>query len=545
MHCDAQGARRLSFGASRKLLVLVAIALFVSSCTYLGAVAKQSQRARRQSVEPSLNNLKHLLDTETCYVYGRVSDPEGQLQGRHVAVAAYADAYGKSELVDIMQHARVGTHYALNLPLAPDQSYRILVLSDTNGNGFLDPSEVWGERELTPEQLSAANRVLRNVDISLSRETKATIPRALPAETPVELQSSVVYPAGTIRSLADPLFDAELATLGVYEPAAFSERASTMFYALEEDVGYKIPVVFVHGMGGSARQFEALVERLDRRRFKPWFFHYPSGMPIGQLAKLFHGVYLSGDAVNRHLKIPMVVVAHSMGGLVVREALNLLDTEKEKAQGPIHFLSLASPLGGHPAAAAGESQGLLVVPSWRSLNPAGEFIAKLYRKPLPPSVTHHLLHAFGNDDLIRFGANSDGTVPLSSQLRQEAQAEATQVRGFNASHAGILTDADSVDYVITEIHRQRVDVPNDHMSWYLRGGFEVPPDCNLPPILTHLIATQGQHLRALARGDIAPLEPVERDWVEVAQGRAQPSEPMARALLQCLQRYPKLTPRRP
>ena len=87
--------------------------------------------------------------------------------------------------------------------------------------------------------------------------------------------------------LDDPIFDSSFSTLGMYDPASFLEQAPTAFYALEEDLGYKIPVVFVHGIAGSAREFENFVEHLDRVRYKPWFFHYPAGGDLDQLAELF------------------------------------------------------------------------------------------------------------------------------------------------------------------------------------------------------------------------------------------------------------------
>ncbi len=46
---------------------------------------------------------------------------------------------------------------------------------------------------------------------------------------------------------------------------------------------------------------------------------------------------------------------------------------------------MSTPFGGYPSAAAGEKNSLLVLPSWRDLNPAGAFIKNLYRKPLPQS----------------------------------------------------------------------------------------------------------------------------------------------------------------
>lgn len=60
-----------------------------------------------------------------------------------------------------------------------------------------------------------------------------------------------------------------------YDPASFLENAPTMFYALEEDLEFKIPVVFFHGIGGSIRDFEPIVNQIDRERYKPWFSTTP------------------------------------------------------------------------------------------------------------------------------------------------------------------------------------------------------------------------------------------------------------------------------
>lgn len=75
-------------------------------------------------------------------------------------------------------------------------------------------------------------------------------------------------------------------------------------------------MVFVHGIGGSIRSFLPIIEGLDRSKYKPWFFFYPSGADLEQLAEFFYQLYLSGDVIPQS-KMPMIVVAHSMGGFDV------------------------------------------------------------------------------------------------------------------------------------------------------------------------------------------------------------------------------------
>ncbi len=87
------------------------------------------------------------------------------------------------------------------------------------------------------------------------------------------------------------------------------EMAPMMFYALEEDLPYKVPIVFVHGIEGSITDFLPLLERLDRQRYKPWFFYYPSGADLDKLAQLFYRIFLSGKIIPLD-EMPLVVVAH-------------------------------------------------------------------------------------------------------------------------------------------------------------------------------------------------------------------------------------------
>lgn len=500
-------------------------------------VARQSEYALRQEQQPSLANLKHLLDAETHYVYGKILDPSRRYTGDVVAVAVYGDAFGKTELVDIMHNARVGTHYGLNVPLAHGQPVRLLVLSDENKNGQFDINEVVGARRLEQKQRQGAQRVVRNIDIELSDAESIGIPEPIPVERTPERKTSIFFPGGAIRSLDDPVFDREVATLGVYDPAAFSEKAPTMFYALEEEIFYKIPVVFVHGMGGTPREFEPLLDRLDRRRFKFFFFYYPSGESLPKLAELFHGIFLSGDAVGQNPLIPTVIVAHSMGGVIVREALNLLPAPTPQSA-PLHFISMASPLAGHPSAASGEEHSLIVLPAWRSLNPSSDFITRLYRRPLPPTTTYRLLYAYRNDGIVRFGENSDGVVPLSSQLRPEAQAESSLQRGFDTTHTGILSDERALTFLVDDIEGVRTRYPPDHMAWFFKGGFVVRGMNSHDRIVKYAIETIGQYLRALALGDIAPIDAFQRHFVDVANGRTPPTYELEKAWLEFVENNP-------
>jgi hypothetical protein len=85
-----------------------------------------------------------------------------------------------------------------------------------------------------------------------------------------------------------------------------------------------------------------------------------------------------------------------------------------------------------PSARLGVKMAPAVVPSWYDIAPGSEFLNSLYETPLNPHVEYQLLFGY-----IKSG-ESDGVVPITSELRDEAQAEAEVVRGYRASHREIL-----------------------------------------------------------------------------------------------------------
>ena len=90
-------------------------------------------------------------------------------------------------------------------------------------------------------------------------------------------------------------------------------------------------------------------------------------------------------------------------------------------------------------------------PAWIDIAPGSEFLGSIYETPLPNTVEYHLLFAY--DDK----GGSDGTVPIPRQLRQEAQAEAAVVRGYSATHVGVLKSKAVAAQVYAALDRCRGD----------------------------------------------------------------------------------------
>lgn len=500
----------------------VVIAL-TASCTYLKYASIQAEYARLQESTPSQRNLKHLIERSNFAVVGRLSDPEG-LYGRSglsITVAAFSSQFQSNELVDVMQDIAVGTHFGLNLPAG---KFELVALMDIDRNGVYSREEVVGRRSLMLSMLDTPSMVVNRLVVELVPPSQIPWPINVAVEASGETEPSLFFPAGTIRDLSDPIFSDEMITLGLYDPATFFARAPTLFYALEEDLTYKIPVIFVHGASGSARDFDKMVARIDRSRFKPWFFHYPSGGDLDQLGELFYSIFLSGQTIPRNEFVPTVVVAHSMGGLVVRKALNRLRGGPEEPA-TIEFISLATPFGGHPSARGVGDINMMILPSWRDMDPDGDFLRKLYAQPLPGNVRHHLLYAFGNKSMAKLGENSDGVVPLSSQLHSAAQLQSGWQHGINTTHVGIQRERAGIDALTQVLAGLESEIPAAHMISLRAGGFEAVGDYN--DLDRYILRHYGCLLDGLERGELEPLNLGQRRLVPMLRGDAIPTVPAA------------------
>ncbi|WP_416308699.1 esterase/lipase family protein [Neptunicella sp. SCSIO 80796] len=506
----------------------------LSSCTYLKYASVQANYAQIQNAAPSQINLKHMLDRETFFVIGRTFDQSGKYADVSLAVAAYSDKYKRNERVDMMFFKGTGTHFGLNLP---DGDYDLLIYADINGNHIFEQNETVGERKLSLSKTLYPQLIVNQIDIPLTASKVSARSEKIALPENVETKQSLYYPSGTIRTLDDPLFSQNMSTLGMYDPASFLENASTMFYALEEDTAHKIPIVFVHGINGTPRSFEPIIKRLDRNRYKPWFFYYPSGGDLDQLADFFYNIFLSGDVIPLG-DMPLIVVAHSMGGVVVREAINKykgLDRENTLKL----FVTVASPLGGNLAAAAGEKHGLLVLPAWRDLNPDNRFIQQLYRQPLPEFVNHQLFYAYRNSNILKLGENSDGVVSLSSQLHPEAQKQANRTFGFDSGHVDILSNEKMTILLLDLIGSVHGIFSEQSMAALVDGGFEIQLSDNYSPTTRHLIHYAGKYLTMLVYGLIEPMQS-QKHFILAAQGEVQATTDLEKEFIMFMQEYPAL-----
>lgn len=490
---------------SVKRVMLTCIVISLTSCAYLQYSAVQAEYKKIQTADPSQVNLMHMLDQDVFFLISELITEASRYDDMPLAVSAYSSRFKKNELVNVMFIDGVGTHYGLTLP---EGKYVLVVYADFDKDGLFDGTEVVGVKHADISDSYFPHKVAKNVDINLVERKSIAWAEVIKAPAVSNLKRPLYYPAKSIRTLDDDIFDENISTMGMYDPASFLEYAPTMFYALDEDVAYKIPVVFVHGIGGNPRSFVPIINMMDLERYKPWFFYYPSGGDLHQLSNLFYEIFLSGGVIELG-DMPIIVVAHSMGGLVVREALNQYQNVDSENKIKL-FVSIASPLGGHPSAAIGEEHGMIVLPAWRDLNPESQFIAELYRKPLPSSLNHQLYYAYKNSDGLKYGENSDGVVPLSSQLYATAQHQSTEQFGFNSSHVDILENKAMIGRLLAKMEQVDNVFPESHLRILADGGVNVELTDNYSPEVKHIIGYAGKYLAFLALEKLSRLVIVKR-----------------------------------
>lgn len=259
---------------------------------------------------------------------------------------------------------------------------------------------------------------------------------------------------GTVVGLADPRFEPENGRKGLWRRWDFISDVGPGIYFLEECDTERTPVLFIHGMAGNPREFEALVEHLDHDRFQAWFYYYPSGASLDQLSD-----QLSRDVIDLRAECgfqELFVVGHSIGGLLARSFI-LKHYARTHRKDVTLFVSISTPWGGHRAA-----RRLWLVPSrlglpasFRDVAPDSEFIDGLFfedadttrmRRRLPTHVSYHMLYGYRRED-ARSGPSGDGVVNLSSGTRLEAQEEASSQRALDYGHADILQSAEAAEFL--------------------------------------------------------------------------------------------------
>lgn len=411
---------------------VLAVAVHVTGCSYVEMVQRHRRLRDAFEKQPRLGLVQEFAPEQCLQIIGGVySDPN---RDAPLAIIALSQQYARNEVVGWrMVPGSVG-YYSV---LLPEGRYDLLVLADLNRDGVFGDDEVVGR---TPRGAPFAVDRARAADGFLLDGPTLRLDYEHPSVEDLPVPIKVALNSQVITSLDDDFFDPGYGVMGLYNPSKFLEHTQGYFFGLEPLDEKKTQVMFVHGANGTPRDWKFLVDGLDRSQFQPWFFYYPSGLPLDRsgaiLAQLIQGL-----AAGPRFKLErLVVVAHSMGGLVARSALHRLSAPRAPAYLKM-YVSLSTPYGGHDAAGVAAEHAPDVVPSWYDLTPGSPYLRALTAAPLPADLPFFLLFGYGNPANVQFGPSGDGVVTMRSELNPAVHLQATRSYGFDVSHTGILESA--------------------------------------------------------------------------------------------------------
>lgn len=399
------------------------LVLAASSCSYLDMMQQRSKWQSQFDRNPSQKLALRLAPEGVFAVEGTVPRID-----RPLLITAIVR--GTNE--HIGAHVIVPTlgRYWLYLPAG---TYDILAFADIDGDGTFSANELVGRSNAdAPIVVDAA----RAQDDYLVPGPYLAIDLHHPIDAGIPFASSLAHERSVRESLDDEIFDPKYGRMGLYDPAALFVRNQGFVFGLEPFDPAKVQVLFVHGVSGTPRDFRYLVDGLDRARFQPWFFYWPTGLPLDRIGQtLARIIDLAAHDPQVHWR-RFVVVSHSVGGLVAEAALRRVgDSDSGALKG---YVSFVGAYGGSDAASRGVSSAPVVIPSWRDIATGSEFLEGLARRPFPRRVPLYLFFAWGTAKSNGPEQAGDGTISLRSQLDPRMQSEALRLYGFAESHVGIL-----------------------------------------------------------------------------------------------------------
>lgn len=258
-----------------------------------------------------------------------------------------------------------------------------------------------------------------------------TVPRA----RHVPEAAVAAFAAGEIRGLDHAGFSRAQAQRGLWVADATRDGDTWGIYFLEPYDPDRIPVLFVHGIGGTPLDFQAMLRVLDRTKFQAWVFHYPTTLPLGAATSVLRG--LLADVQRKHRFVDLVIVAHSMGGLVARGYLVAAQQDTAAVFWTL-LVTFSSPWQGHASVQAGTRFMPGPPGSWTDLVPESDFLVSI-RTPLR-NVPHYVFFGFRRGPRLLASGSSDGSIALSSQIPRWVQDQAERCWGYDADHVGVLSD---------------------------------------------------------------------------------------------------------
>jgi pimeloyl-ACP methyl ester carboxylesterase len=235
--------------------------------------------------------------------------------------------------------------------------------------------------------------------------------------------------------LTHPLFAPEHGAAGHWHSEFMLANYGTALFLAAPFADDRNPVVLVHGIGGTPRDFAALVPQLQEMGYQPVYFVYPSGMALGdatrQLAERLR------EFVERHDIDRFAIIGHSLGGVVSKALLDAVDIDDDLSAWRV-FISISSPFGGMDTAQYAERLPQHP-PAWDDLARNSAFMQKIRATAFPSDLRFYLVFsARSSARWMSTLGNNDGVLTLESMVATPLTEAAVDVFGFYEDHTSIL-----------------------------------------------------------------------------------------------------------
>ena len=392
---------------------------------------------------------KNLRFMETTYMVTVDLDNTKGMENIRGFVMEWDDRKGKVLSADQMPINSVGLFAFI---LKDPRNQYVGAYNDSNGNDYYDRGEpAWvlsdGAGNPKPLDYGRGETSLRfNAELSSSvtfPERMIEGARQFVGESSrEEVFSGLNIPVAlgdlvTENDLNSPRFSAERGQAGLWEPVDFPLSSSIGVFFLEKYDPNRTPVLFVYGAAGSPQDWRTFFDKIDRAKYQPWFYYYPTGrrlremgLTLNQAITALHEYYGFDD---------LDVVAHSMGGLVARSFIsqNVIEDGNDYVK---KFVTISTPWGGHEAASMGVKHAPEVVPSWRDMMAGSDFQTDLYSEDFSDEVPHLVLYGTKSSKSMILPEENDGTVSVASQTYEPAITSALRAEAFESDHVEILSN---------------------------------------------------------------------------------------------------------
>lgn len=332
--------------------------------------------------------------------------------------------------VFVLENQVIATSTGKYMFTAEPGDYLIAAFIDVNHDGKFQRGQEHGNFHTDPLTFHLeANQTVEVEPIVISGD-----PPLPPQDRTIKVdEMAAIENIGKVVSLDDPAFVRPNYNMGMWRPMDFLNEVGGGLMFLQEYDPAKIPVIFVHGIAGGPTDLSKAIGSTDKQRFQPWILYYPSGLRLDLISNYF--IKAVTDLQSKYGFSQMVLVAHSMGGLITRSFVKkYIERFPERADNIRLAMTINSPLGGMPSASSGVKNSPIVVPSWKDVATDSEFLQELHTWVWPRDIPYYLVFSYEP------GEDNDGIVGLNSQIPLKLQSEATRMFGFNNTHVGTVND---------------------------------------------------------------------------------------------------------